>query len=77
MKADICDLEAMGSVFTAVIDAPVVESPPPRAGATPGRSGASADQSVDLNGRKVLVVDDGETNRKLVGLILKRAEERR
>jgi signal transduction histidine kinase/DNA-binding response OmpR family regulator len=64
----------VGSVFTVLIAAPAAESQTPLVD-TPLRRASSekTPQTVDLAGRKILVVDDGETNRKLIQLILKRA----
>ena len=64
-----------GSQFTVEIPAPVVEPlTPPNEGASEPLLGASRAAEADppLSGR-VLVVDDGETNRKLISLMLSRA----
>ena len=64
----------VGSVFTASITAPPADSKTLPAANVPRQSEPeSRPDQVDLSGRKILVVDDGETNRKLIQLILKRA----
>ncbi|MBP89345.1 MAG: hypothetical protein CMJ64_21975 [Planctomycetaceae bacterium] len=64
----------VGSVFTASIAATPADPQTPQDGdSTQQAAKESATAKVDLSGRKILVVDDGDTNRKLVQLILKRS----
>ncbi len=64
-----------GSTFTATIDAPPAGKPTalPGCGEAAPADLAAANPLAALKNSRILLVDDGPTNRKLIGLILRRA----
>jgi signal transduction histidine kinase/CheY-like chemotaxis protein/HPt (histidine-containing phosphotransfer) domain-containing protein len=67
-----------GSTFTATIDPGPLDgvevlASPPSDGMVGPRDRDARDLPIDLSGARVLLVEDGRTNRKLIGLLLSRA----